>query len=233
MSLTCTFHVAWFSVSIPESSKDLKFGPQKRTIKNGPFWAEIWHPNGRSRLVLLLKVVFMFFTFIAPSNRDRAQATSMTAWCVMMQKMDLSPICCRTMKRALIYRVLKGGWCPRGRGSWGTMRIPKKKIGEPWGTWGRLGESPPPLKNPIIDWFRWWVLKRWHSRRKNWMERMKLRSKDWGDFFWVVKREKGALWNWSPFVFCVWVLYLASFGMVRTISWVVPPPRMQSWQMKV
>ena len=35
----------------------------------------------------------------------------------------------------------------KGRGcSWGTLRIPFGKIGEPWGT---LGESPPgTLKNP-------------------------------------------------------------------------------------
>ena len=38
----------------------------------------------------------------------------------------------------------------RGGGNWGTLKIPR----EDWGTLGnikgRLGESPPPLKNPII-----------------------------------------------------------------------------------
>ena len=41
--------------------------------------------------------------------------------------------------------------CPRGGGNWGTLRIPFGKIGEPYKEhWGRGGESPPPLKNPII-----------------------------------------------------------------------------------
>ena len=39
----------------------------------------------------------------------------------------------------------------RGGGNWGTLRIPR----EDWGTLGNIrndyvGESPPPLKNPII-----------------------------------------------------------------------------------
>ena len=44
----------------------------------------------------------------------------------------------------LIYRVLKGGGCPRGGGNWGTLRIPR----EDWGTLGK-GNHHPLLRNPI------------------------------------------------------------------------------------
>ena len=33
---------------------------------------------------------------------------------------------------------------PRGGGNWGNRRIPRED-------WGSLGESPPHLKNPIIE----------------------------------------------------------------------------------
>ena len=47
-----------------------------------------------------------------------------------------------------LYRVLKGrGVQGEGVEPWGTVRIPAGKIGNLGGT---LGESPPPLKNPII-----------------------------------------------------------------------------------
>ena len=56
-----------------------------------------------------------------------------------------------------------GGW--KGRGcSWGTLRIPAGKIGEPW---GRLGEPPPPPLRILLD-KDWWFhfvsnLFRWSS----------------------------------------------------------------------
>ena len=46
-------------------------------------------------------------------------------------------------------RVLKGGVF-KGRGNWGTLRIPR----EDWGTLGNIREPPPlgtpPLNNPIM-----------------------------------------------------------------------------------
>ena len=39
-----------------------------------------------------------------------------------------------------IYRVLKGGGCPRGGGNWGTLRIPR----EDWGTLGNIREYGAP-----------------------------------------------------------------------------------------
>ena len=43
-------------------------------------------------------------------------------------------------------RVLKGPGVFKGRGNWGTLRIPR----EDWGTLGNIREPPPPLNNPII-----------------------------------------------------------------------------------
>ena len=44
-------------------------------------------------------------------------------------------------------RVLKGG-CPRGGGSWGTLRIPR----EDWGTVGKIrGITTPPLRILLIQ----------------------------------------------------------------------------------
>ena len=41
---------------------------------------------------------------------------------------------------------LRGG-CSRGRGNWGTLRIPR----EDWGTLGKISGITTPLKNPIND----------------------------------------------------------------------------------
>ena len=43
------------------------------------------------------------------------------------------------------YRVLKGGGVQGQGGDWGTLRIPR----EDWSTLGKIGESPPLLKNSI------------------------------------------------------------------------------------
>lgn len=44
--------------------------------------------------------------------------------------------------------LTRGG--SRGSGNWGTLRIPFRKLGNLREHQGKLGESPPPLKNPVI-----------------------------------------------------------------------------------
>ena len=58
---------------------------------------------------------------------------------------------------------LSGG-CPRGRGNWGTLRIPREDLG----TLGNIRETPPlgptPLNNPIICGWAKLPYKVWRER---------------------------------------------------------------------
>ena len=61
-----------------------------------------------------------------------------------------------------VYRVLKWG-VSKGRGNWGTLRIPREDLG----TLGNIRETPPlgptPLNNPIICGWAKLPYKVWHE----------------------------------------------------------------------